>query len=378
MRLFFLTIFLLYGGMHLYAFLRARSALSFGPAAGSGLAVFMIVMTVPPFLIRLLERYEYELAGRSLSYVSYLWMAALFLFFCISIVLDAVNLGVRTGGWIGWISSSPAPVLLSPRPAFFAASGLALLICIYGYWSALSIRTERLRIETAKLPPGIDSLRIVQISDVHLGLIVRRDRLRKIVDIVKAEKPDVFISSGDLVDAQINHLDGLTDLLREVDPRYGKFAVTGNHEYYAGIKQALDFTRASGFKLLKGEAVTSGPINIVGVSDPAGQQMGVERARPEAPLFAALAKNRFTLFVKHRPVIDPESAGLFDLQLSGHTHKGQIYPFRYVSMLAYPLNAGMFKLPGSLLYVSRGTGTWGPPVRFLSPPEVTVIELVRE
>jgi hypothetical protein len=120
-------------------------------------------------------------------------------------------------------------------------------------------------------------------------------------------------------------------------------------------------------------------INIVGVDDPTGVQMKIERLVSEKALLSRLPKGRFTLFLKHRPVIDQEALGLFDLQLSGHTHKGQIWPFTYLSGISYPLSDGRFDLAkGSILYVSRGTGTWGPPIRFLSPPQITVIELVRK
>lgn len=377
MSLFFLAIFAVYGGMHVYTFFRARNVLCFGPGAGTVLAVFMLAMTFAPFFIRLLERHEYQLAARVLSYIAYLWMAALFLFFCSSIVLDLANVLVRIAARIPHVDF---PGLLVPAKAsFLVSAGLSLAICVYGYFDALNIRTERLRIETAKLPENVSRLTIVQISDVHLGLIVRCSRLKKIVDIVKAEKPDIFISTGDLVDAQIDKMEGMADLLRSVHAPYGNYAITGNHEYYAGIKQALAFTRECGFTLLRGEAAKNSAINIVGVDDPSGVQLKIDKPEQETALLSALPKGRFTLLLKHRPVVDQDAAKLFDLQLSGHTHKGQIYPFTYVSEIAYPLNTGRFDLPaGSILRVSRGTGTWGPPIRFLSPPEVTVIELVRK
>jgi uncharacterized protein len=376
MSLFFLAIFAVYGGMHVYTFFRARNVVGFGHGAGAALAVFMLAMTCAPFFIRLLERYEYQLAARVLSYIAYLWMAALFLFFCSSIVLDLVNVLVRITALIPRID---LPGSIPMKSSFVISIGLSLAICVYGYFDALNIRTERLRIETAKLPESVSRLTIVQISDVHLGLIVGCSRLKKIVDIVKAEKPDIFVSTGDLVDAQINNMEGMADLLRSVHAPYGNYAITGNHEYYAGINQALAFTRECGFTLLRGEAAKNGAINIVGVDDPSGMQMKIDKPESETALLSALPKDRFTLLFKHRPVVDQDAAKLFDLQLSGHTHKGQIYPFTYVSEIAYPLNAGRFDLPGgSILYVSRGTGTWGPPIRFLSPPQITVIELVRK
>jgi predicted MPP superfamily phosphohydrolase len=376
MSLFFLVIFAVYGGMHLYAYLRSKIVLGFGPAAGTAIAAFMLAMTFAPFFIRLFEKKDFELTAQVLSYISYFWMAALFLFFCSSIVIDLVNLLISAAARI---SGSLQGLTIRPKTSFFICLGLSLIICLHGFFSALNIRTERLRIETAKLPPHVQRLTIVQISDVHLGLIVRTARLKKILDIVKAEKPDIFISTGDLVDAQINAMEGLAELLREVKAPYGKYAITGNHEYYAGIREALAFTRECGFTVLRGEAAKNGMINIVGVDDPTGVQLNIEKQEPETALLSALPKDRFTLLLKHRPVVDKNAATLFDLQISGHTHRGQIYPFTYVSEIAYPLNSGRFDFPaGSILYVSRGSGTWGPPIRFLSPPEVTVYELVRK
>jgi predicted MPP superfamily phosphohydrolase len=377
MSLFFLAIFAVYGGMHVYTFFRARNVLGFGAATGAALAAFMLLMTFAPFFIRLLERYEYELSARALSYIAYLWMAALFLFFCSSIGLDLVNAVFRVTAWMS--RAGLTGFVISAKISFLISVLLAAAICIYGYFAALDVRTERLKIETAKLPAGVDRLTIVQISDVHLGLIVRSARLKRIISIVKAEKPDIFISTGDLVDAQINQMTGMADLLRAVHAPYGNYAITGNHEYYAGIKQALAFTREAGFTMLRGEAAKTSVINIVGVDDPAGVQLHIEKPEAETALLSHQPKDRFTLFLKHRPVVNENSAALFDLQLSGHTHKGQIFPFTYVSKIAYPLNAGRFDLSsGAILHVSRGTGTWGPPIRFLSPPEVTVIELVRK
>ena len=377
MSLFFLTIFAVYGGMHVYAFLKAKQALGFGPSVGAALSAFMVIMTLAPFFVRLLERRDYDLSARALSYIAYLWMAALFLFFCSSIVLDLISLVIRIAGWLTHARFSG--VLFSAKTGFLISTSLSLIICVYGYFEALNIHTERLRIETPKLPEGTDLLTIVQISDVHVGLIVRCDRLVAILDVVKAAKPDIFVSTGDLVDAHINNLPGLRELLQEIKPRYGKFAVTGNHEYYAGIEQAMAFTREAGFRLLRGEVVNTGVINIAGVDDLTGEQMHIDQPEPETSLLSGLPENQFTLLLKHRPVVNSNGPKLFDLQLSGHTHKGQIFPFTYVSAIAYPLNTGRFDLSnGAILHVSRGSGTWGPPIRFLSPPEVTVIELVRK
>ncbi len=378
MTLFILFVFGIYGGVHVYAFFKARMALGFGWGVGTALAVFMALMIASVFLIRSLERHDFELTARTLAYVAYLWMAVLFLFFCSSLVFDIVNLALRVPGWIG--ASSSFPAFIPPRFSFGLSLLLSSLICLYGYFDAQNIRTERLVIETDRLPAGMDRLTIAQISDVHLGLIIRCDRLVAILEKVKAAKPDIFISTGDLVDAQINQLPGLRELLQDIPATYGKYAVTGNHEYYAGIETAVEFTRRCGFTMLRGEAKDIGPIVIAGVDDRTAVQVHEQKPVSDREVLAGTDRSKkFVLFLKHQPHPDPDAIGMYDLMLSGHTHKGQIWPFYYPAKRAHPLIAGRYDIgKGSVVYTSRGSGTWGPPIRFLSHPEVRVIELVRK
>ena len=378
MRLFILFVFGVYGSVHVYAFYKARQTFGFGWAVGVPLALFMFAMVGAVFVIRTLERHDLELTARTLSWVTYLWMAAIFFYFCSSLALDLANLVLRVPAWIGAQSTVFRP--LPPRFTFAVASTLSLLVCVYGYFEAQNIRTERLVIETDRLPKGIDRLTIAQISDVHLGLLIRCDRLVSILEKVQAAKPDIFVATGDLVDAQINHLSGLRELLQEIKPRYGKYAITGNHEYYAGLETALEFMRHSGFTVLRGESRDLGPIVIAGVDDRAAIQTKAGTPSPDRTALAGTDRSKkFVLFLKHQPHPDADAVGMYDLMLSGHTHKGQIWPFSYFSRRAHPLHAGDYDLgKGSRIHVNRGSGTWGPPIRFLAPPEVTVVELVRK
>jgi predicted MPP superfamily phosphohydrolase len=375
MRLFLTVFFILYAGLHLYALLKARAAFRFSAAAMIVTVIFMAVMIAAPVIIHMAEQRGHETAARISAYLGYTWLGIVFLFCSAAAVIDVYRLVVHAEELI--LRKDLSAIIPSAKVAFIAPLSLSVLIAVYGYFEARDIRAERLAITTSKLPPGVDKLTIAQISDVHLGLIVREERLKTILAIVKEAVPDIFISTGDLVDGQLARLNGLAEMLREVAPRYGKFAVTGNHEYYAGLDQALAFTQQAGFTLLRGESVT-GIITIAGVDDSAGEAFGTYRNVPESDLLAGLPRDRFTLFLKHRPLWDKNAAGCFDLQLSGHVHKGQIFPFSILTYLYYPVHAGYSILPGnSALYVSRGSGTWGPPIRFLSPPEVTIIELIR-
>ncbi len=376
MSLFFLTFFLIYGGVHCYAFLKFRSAFSPGPAASAILILFLVFLAVAPVLVRITERHGFEEPARVLAYIGYCWMGFLFLFFCASLAIDLYRLLLYVPGAI--LHRDISPLSPSARNIFLIAFSYALCISVYGFFEAINIRTERVIVESPKIPAGIGRIRVVQISDVHLGLIVRSDRLRRIIREIRRADPDILVSTGDLVDGQIDGLSMLVAAFRDIKPKFGKFAVTGNHEYYAGIGQALDFTRKAGFTVLGGASEETAGITIAGVNDPTGYQMGIDKKVDEKELLSRHSPEQFTLFLKHRPVVGNNCLGLFDLQLSGHIHKGQIFPFSLVTRLFYPLGTGLTRLPGNAdIYVSRGTGTWGPPIRFLAPPEVTVIDIVR-
>jgi predicted MPP superfamily phosphohydrolase len=376
MILFLLTFFLLYGLLHLYIFLKISSALTFGTLTTIFLLFFMAIMFGAPVIVRVSERYGFELLARLISYIGYTWMGLAFLFFSFSVIIDLYRFFVYASGLV--LQTGLSYMVPSPRFAFFVPLVATSLIASYGYLEARSIRNETIIIKSPKIPREVGTLTIAQISDVHLGLIVRQGRLKRIVSEVKRAEPDILVSTGDLVDGQIDTLAGLAELLNVINPRYGKFATTGNHEFYAGLDQALHFTEKAGFTILRGEALNvAGIITIAGVDDPTGKYFGLFTGLSERGLLSGVPRERFTLLLKHMPVVDENALGLFDLQLSGHTHKGQIFPFRLLTKLFFKTDAGLVHLSNnSYLYVNRGSGTWGPPIRFLSPPEVTIIELV--
>jgi len=303
-------------------------------------------------------------------------MGVILLFFSFSLLFDIYRLLIYISSLIlhkdfSHLNVSPVMVLVIPLLIAFS-------INTYGYFEAKNIRTEHITITSTKIPASAGRIRVVQISDVHIGLIVRNERLKEIVEAVKKAEPDILVSTGDLVDGQLNNLEEPSRLLRELQPRYGKFAINGNHEFFAGIGQAVAFMRDTGFVVLRGEGLNvAGVINIAGVDDPVGARFGLSKEISEKTMLSELPGQYFTLFLKHQPVVNGSAAGAFDLQLSGHTHGGQIFPFNLITKLVFPFHTGFFTLQNnSHLYVSKGAGTWGPPIRFLSPPEITVIDLI--
>lgn len=367
---FFFTFYLaLYGGAHWWLWVKTRAWL---PAGGWGqwlLAAWLAVMALAPLASHLLERWRWDALGRPLNWIGYAWMGLL-LFWLAAWAVLALARGV---------------VLLAGRPWPWApgvlwAWALALALAVSG-WSVLDnlqLKVQHLEIRTPKLPASAGTIRIAQISDVHVGLLVRHRRLGQIVRALERIQPDLLISTGDLLDAQVDGCEGVCGDFRFFTPRLGKFAITGNHEFYPGLEQTLRFTREAGFEILRGETRTlAGVLTLVGIDDRTGDYFGNRVQRDEPELLAAAPAGAFTLVLKHQPKVNPAALGKFDLQLSGHTHGGQIFPFHLFTKLAFPLHAGLYPLAGgSQIYVSRGTGSWGPPMRFLAPAEITLIELI--
>ncbi len=368
----FLVFFLLsYSAMHALFYFRIRVLLPDRRLIQALFVLFLVLMIIAPLLCHLLERNGNEMLARYMAIIGFNWTGFIFLSFCAVLLMQIMDLCF----WgLNRFFRLNITLLAGKLPALVLIV-IVVLLSIYGYFQSRAIKIEPLLMETNKLPPETDRLKIVQISDVHLGLLSGSSLLNKISKKVQFLKPDILVCTGDLIDGLSGHLPENSNFLNQIDAPFGKYAVTGNHEYYTGLDLALDFMKKSGFRVLRGEVVTiNGLINIAGVDDAAWNE-DIQEDR----LLSSVKNGLFTLFLKHRPLVLDQSIGLFDLQLSGHTHGGQIFPFIYLVKLQYPLPIGYCELSRkSFLYTSRGTGTWGPQMRILSPPEITVVELVRK
>jgi len=373
----FLGVFLtLYGSLHLYAFWKARRAFGFKRKVGIALGGFFGFMMVCPILARVMERQGFEISAGILAHVGYTWMGFLFIFVVAGVELDIYGIVVYLMARVRGVPMEKWR--LSPRVTFFIALGICFAGGAYSLLEAASVQSEHIVIKSPEIPKELSPLRIVQISDVHLGLMIGKRRLSRILDAVSKAEPHILVSTGDLLDGQVDGMGELEKQFREINPPFGKYAVNGNHEYYVGIESSGNFHKSAGFTLLCNETFDIPGVAVVaGVDDPASGRFGLSGRVTEKQLLSGIPKGRFTLLLKHRPLLDPGSKGLFDLQLSGHTHKGQIFPFTLIIRMLYPIASGLLKLEnGRYLYVNPGSGTWGPPMRFLAPPEVTVIDLV--
>ncbi|ROQ89916.1 metallophosphoesterase [Desulfosoma caldarium] len=370
MKTFLLVFLTVYSTMHAVFLYRVHGLFEGRQGWWAAFLVFCAFMVLAPILCRVLERTGWEVPARLVAYVGYPWMGFLFLAFWLSLLVGAVN-GLL---WLLHRFSGLGTAGLSGKPTALGVILVAAVVSLYAAWEAHDVRIERVRLHTDKLPPHVPRLVVAQISDVHLGLNGRQALSERIVRTLRHIAPDLVVSTGDLVDGRTHALEPLLPLWQDLQPPLGKVAIVGNHEYYVGLQDAMDWTRRAGFVLLRDEATTlAGLVNVVGVDD-----SWKDRPETESRLLQSAANGLLTLYLKHRPQICPETLGLFDLQLSGHTHRGQIFPFTLFVALMYPFFNGTYELEkGSALHTSRGTGTWGPPMRLLAPPEITVLEFVR-
>ena len=368
----FATIFLLvYSLFHALLYWGLRRLLPSGWKWSLGIITWLGLMQAAPIIHRVLENYGYDSQAKLVAQAGYIWMGF--------VILALVTLGLlhllRAPAKLFFKNRKASAPMVPGRRRAIITLAAAPALAAYGLWESSRVRISRVALSTPKLPQHIKQLKIALISDVHLGLMTDPEWLDEVLAGIEREKPDLVVSAGDLLDGRMPGMTDLAARLGRVSAPMGKYAVLGNHEYYVGLGRSLDCHQKAGFQLLRGQALTvGGCLNIAGVDDtrqPYGQA--------DAAILDSLPGDLFTLFLRHRPLVPAETLGLFDLQLSGHTHGGQISPFGLLVRLQFPYLAGGYHLDkGSGIYVSRGTGTWGPPMRVAAPPEITLVELTRQ
>jgi uncharacterized protein len=365
MKLFLSIVLTIWGLMHLYVFWRLASVV-WVAAHISRVALVAIALalwaTYPA--ARILESWKIESATRPLEFVGATWIGVIFLLFAALLVVDVITLGGR----------------LLPRLAPMIrgwACVTAVVLSVVGLIQG--IRPPVLRdyeVQLAGLPPDRDGLTLVEISDLHLGSLINQDWMARLVARVNELRPDLVAVVGDVVDGNVGQVETLLPVLRQLRAPLGVWAVTGNHEYYAGIERCVSLFQAAGYTVLRNRWAQVAPgLVLAGVDDlTARRQFG----HAGHPLDNALAKRPpgATILLSHSPLQVEHAAALgAGLMLSGHTHNGQIWPFNYLVRLRYALLGGRYDIGGMAAIVCRGTGTWGPRMRLWRPAEIVRIRL---
>ena len=243
-------------------------------------------------------------------------------------------------------------------------------------------RVVEVDIPIANLPTALHGFTIAQISDIHVGSTIKGDYVQSIVDAVNRLQADLVAVTGDLVDGSVAQLRPHVAPLRELTSRHGTYFVTGNHEYYSGVTSWVAELRQLGIKVLLNEHVViehnEGELVVAGVTDHSGHHFDESHRSDPAASIATAPAGAVRILLAHQPrsAAAASKAG-FHLQLSGHTHGGQFWPWNFFVRLQQPFTAGLHRLHNLWVYTSRGTGYWGPPKRFGAPSEISLLRLVR-
>lgn len=351
---------------HLYAFQRAFSipAIAKTVPAWARVALFAALWLSYP-LGRVLARAAPGELARGVELVGAVWMGALFLAVASFLAAD-----LATGFGRFWPAGAvPARVL-----ALGVAAALAALALVQG---ARGPRVVRHEVKVSSLPDGRAEVKVVQLSDLHLGTLLGEAWLGRRVAQVNALSPDLVVVTGDLVDSEIGPVAPLVPLLRRLAAPLGVWGVTGNHEFYAGLERCLALYEAAGIRTLRdGWAEAAPGLVLTGVDDlTARRQLGLDGRALEGA-FAGVPPDAVVVHLSHSPLLVREAAARgARLMLAGHTHGGQLWPFTCLSAIPYPFQAGRYEVDGMTLVVSRGTGTWGPPMRLFFRSEIVEVTL---
>jgi len=369
--------------MNIYAALSLRLKLPVGTwitlLIGLAFLLFFGLQLVAPLLDWSMAPLQHRLSGDfydSTVRASYLALGVLSCLLVFSAASDVLMLGSHF-----FVRSESARQLVGS--VLLGAVLIALAGTLgSGLYQAGKLEVVRVDLPLKSLPPALDGLTIAQISDVHVGVHLRHAFVQDIVDRVMALHPDMVVLTGDVADGLAERLEPEVTPLASLSPVYGKYYITGNHEYYWGVQSWMTLLGKQGFKVLTNEHIViekdGAKLLIAGVPDLASLREGASQAtNPERALLGA-PDGAVKILLSHQPRVfaAAQKAG-FDAQLSGHTHAGQYFPFTWIIKLIEAHPHGLYDIEGFKLYVNKGAGFWGPPLRTGGFGEITLLTLRR-
>lgn len=383
MIIFLATALGVYGLINLYVFHRGWQAFGGCPRVrlvfGVLLGFFILSFPVSRFLASSPDRHS-RLAGMVI-WIGSLYLALMLYLMLLTAAADLARLLNSFWGFFpGFIAERPQ------KAGFFAAIGIfgaALLIVVAGHLNSLNTRIRVLDVHIGKAAGSRKNLNIVMASDIHLGIVIGSARLEKLVRQINDLHPDLVCLPGDIVDESVyrDEEERMIATLKKIRAPLGVFSVPGNHEYFSGLEKNVEYLRRGGVRVLQDEVVeVENSFYLGGRKDPTALRSG-ERRLPTAVILerGRVDLNRPVVWLDHQPLdlAEAESAGI-DLQLSGHTHAGQLFPLNLVNKAVYEKNWGYHRRGQTQFYISCGAGTWGPPVRTGSIPEIVFIKITFE
>lgn len=364
-------------GLHYFVWVRLVRDASLPPPWPRVLTIAIWTLGVFMSSSFFVTRFAPRSVGTPVAWIAFTWMGMLAIWFFTLVPLEVVRAVGRLT-----VGTDEGRRLFLSRSLAGVAGFVGLGLSGYGMASALGrIGLAKVKVALGKLPKALDGYTIVQMSDIHVGPTIGQDFIEQLVATANAENPDMIVITGDLVDGSVEQLGKFVEPLKKLKAKDGVYFVTGNHEYYSGADEWIAFLSGLQIRVLRNERVPirgAGGFDLAGVDDTSAKGWsGHGQDVPKA--LAGRDESRALVLLAHQPkaIFDAARLGV-DLQLSGHTHGGQIWPWGYAVKFDQPHVAGLARHADTKtqIYTSRGTGYWGPPMRVGAPAEVTRIELV--
>lgn len=372
--IFFSTVLSFYTLINIYIFSRSSAALEAHPSYYTWYIAAYIIVSFAWIVGRFLERARITPISSALIWFGSFWLAAMVYFLILVLLIDVTRI---VNGFVGFIPASF--FMAETKFTIFSYSVLAVTVIVAGGAINAAIpRIKTLELTVHKKSP-LQSLNVVAVSDIHLGTIICKRRLERIVKKINSLNPDIVLLPGDVVDEDIGPVikQNLGETLRTIQSKYGIYAITGNHEYIGGVEPSTQYLVEHGIHELRDDAVTiAGSFHVVGREDVSYNRGAHRRRKPLAELLSLLDRSLPIILMDHQPfrLHEAEECGI-DLQLSGHTHHGQMFPFNLITKRIFEVSWGYKKKGNTHIYVSCGVGSWGPPVRIGNTPEIMNIRL---
>ena len=336
--------------------------------------LIFIVLVGSLFIGKILGRYEFNSFSYFLSFSSSTWMGFTFFFCVFAAGSDLIRFLLKKFPLQGSVSIANSRRFR--RTLVAVISGLTLVTGGCALREAYTIGVTRLDVPLRGLPAEMEGLTVLQVSDVHYGMLVENGRLSEMVARINELRPDIVVITGDLVDESVSHMERMAEPLSKLKSRLGVFAITGNHEYYAGVDRVVAIMEGVGIRVLRNQVAVLPGIQLLGIDDPTGARRVGAPVPDFNRLVSTLDPRKPSILLYHHPQNFEKAAGAgVGLQLSGHTHGSQVLPLRPISHILFPHLRGLYSQGNSYMYVSRGVGTGGPPMRLGSPPELVFIRL---
>ena len=363
--LFLIPALCIFFGAHWLLYI---SILRFFPiVSGSHKLILLLVLAffgISFFTSSFLARFSESLFTRDLYFLSAFWLGLLLNLILATAVMWALVWGAEMVG-------------VSLNQTVFASIlfMLAFSYSIYGVWNAFTIRVKEVSVHIPNLPDTWKGRKIVQLSDVHLGIVHREAFMRDIVKKTNAVNPEMVVITGDLFDGMDGDLNPLVRPLNDIKAEKGTFFITGNHETYLGVKESLDALTKVNVRILKNEVADVNGLKIIGINYPTLEEN--ENVVSVLDSLKSQYEGKPNVLLYHAPTfIDEIKTRGVNLELCGHTHKGQLFPFGFITSLVYKgYDYGLYTSGNYTLYTTTGAGTWGPPMRTGNHPEIVVITL---